>query len=89
MENVAVVNLSALLGLTLAAVLYLNRTRHQYDLPPGPPPHLFSGSTYQIPSSEPWKAYAKWSQVYGESSSFWFDRRFIAFPYSTVIQEAL
>ncbi|KAF8335162.1 cytochrome P450 [Amanita rubescens] len=65
MENVAVVTLSALLGLTLAAVLYLNRTRHQYDLPPGPAPRLFSGSTYQIPSSEPWKAYAKWSQVYG------------------------
>jgi len=70
MENIAVVTLSALLGLTLTAVLYLNRTHHQHDLPPGPAPRFFSGSTYQIPSSEPWKAYAKWSQVYGESSSF-------------------
>lgn len=85
MENVAVVALSALLGLALATVIY-NRTRRQYDLPPGPPPRLLSGSTYQIPSSEPWKTYAKWSQVYGESPSFWFDRRF---PYLTAIQEAL
>lgn len=68
-DSVAVVAISALLGLTLVSVLY-NRARRQHGLPPGPTPRLLSGNTYQIPSSEPWKAYANWSQIYGQSSCF-------------------
>ncbi|KAF8335172.1 cytochrome P450 [Amanita rubescens] len=63
-DNVAVVVLSALLGLTLVTVLY-NCARRRFGLPPGPAPRFFSGNTYQIPASEPWKAYANWSQIFG------------------------
>ncbi len=65
MGNIAVVALLALLGLTLVTVLY-HRARCQHGLPPGPSPYLLFGNTYQIPSSEPWKAYANWSRIYGE-----------------------
>lgn len=63
--NTAVVALLGLLGLTVVALLY-HRVRRQHGLPPGPSPYLLFGNTYQILSSEPWKAYANWSRIYGE-----------------------
>ncbi|KAF8338413.1 cytochrome P450 [Amanita rubescens] len=63
--NIAVVAPLALLGLTLVTVLY-RRARRQHGLPPSPPPYLLFGNTYQIPSSEPWKAYENWSRIYGD-----------------------
>ena len=65
-SNVEVVAFSAFIGLILVTVLY-NRARCRCGLPPGPAPRFFSGNTYQIPASEPWKAYANWSQFFGKS----------------------
>ncbi|KIL57118.1 hypothetical protein M378DRAFT_16464 [Amanita muscaria Koide BX008] len=46
-------------------VLFYPRTRRRADLPPGPPSQILTGNTHHVPSSEPWKAYANWSQIYG------------------------
>ncbi|KAK2460279.1 hypothetical protein APHAL10511_007668 [Amanita phalloides] len=62
-DNSLLLALPAFFALVLAVAFY-NRARRLYGLPPGPPSHLFSGNTYQIPFSEPWKAYADWSQIY-------------------------
>jgi hypothetical protein len=83
-DNVAVVVLSALLGLTLVTVLY-DCARRRYGLPPGPAPCFFSGNTYQIPASEPWKVYANWSQIFGERRV----RLLLCFPTQPGFQEAL
>ncbi|KAF8630710.1 hypothetical protein AX15_002762 [Amanita polypyramis BW_CC] len=62
-NNMALAALFAFL--TLIVIVIYSRARHPPGVPPGPPPHLFSGNTHQVLSSEPWKAYANWSQVYG------------------------
>ncbi|PFH47843.1 hypothetical protein AMATHDRAFT_151131 [Amanita thiersii Skay4041] len=60
--------LVALIGLLacLPAVVLYRRHREHIGLPPGPPPHFLSGNSQQVPSEQPWKAYANWSHVYGD-----------------------
>jgi hypothetical protein len=65
--------MSAIIILTIAALAvvslkYLHSVkikRHRLPLPPGPKPWPIIGNALDIPTSTPWIAYAKWSEVYG------------------------
>ncbi|KAF6762745.1 cytochrome P450 [Ephemerocybe angulata] len=55
------------LGLTLLLLRILTRTAStRYNLPPGPQGGFILGMRRLLPSVEPWKTYARWSQVYGD-----------------------
>lgn len=55
------------LGLTLLLLRILTRAAStRYNLPPGPQGGFILGMRRLLPSVEPWKTYARWSQVYGD-----------------------
>ncbi|KAF2646454.1 cytochrome P450 [Massarina eburnea CBS 473.64] len=46
-----------------------------YRMPPGPTPLPFVGNKHQLPSSQPWVQFQKWSKVYGPIFTIWIGRK--------------
>jgi len=55
---------ATILALIVASVVY-QLTSNKLPLPPGPPAEILSGNVHQVPKSEPWRTFAKWSEIYG------------------------
>ncbi|CAJ2501539.1 Uu.00g043920.m01.CDS01 [Anthostomella pinea] len=51
---------------------------HDYSLylrmPPGPRPLPFIGNNHQLPQSQPWLQFEKWSKIYGPIFTIWIGR---------------
>lgn len=62
----------------VSAVLYRRIRIKRLPLPPGPPPRFLTGNLHQLPSNEPWLAYAEWAKQYGPLVCFrLFRQRYI------------
>ncbi|KAF1951285.1 cytochrome P450 [Byssothecium circinans] len=46
-----------------------------YRMPPGPTPLPFVGNKHQLPKSQPWIQFQKWSHVYGPIFTIWIGRK--------------
>ncbi|EGN94381.1 hypothetical protein SERLA73DRAFT_96479 [Serpula lacrymans var. lacrymans S7.3] len=46
-------------------VLYIWPSAHRFPVPPGPKPKFWTGNVHQLPTSNAWVTYMKWSQQYG------------------------
>jgi cytochrome P450 len=46
-----------------------------YRMPPGPTPLPFVGNKFQLPKSQPWIQFQKWSKVYGPIFTIWIGRK--------------
>lgn len=60
--------------LTLGIILVKDFTIYLH-LPPGPTPIPFYGNTHQIPKTQPWLQFQKWSQIYGPIFTLWIGRK--------------
>lgn len=61
--------LALVLGLLVAAFLYLFSTRGRQTLPPGPKQLPFLGNVHQLPAIDQHKTFAQWGEQYGERVS--------------------
>lgn len=46
-----------------------------YRMPPGPTPLPFIGNKHQLPKSQPWIQFQKWSKQYGPIFTIWIGRK--------------
>ncbi|KIJ13210.1 hypothetical protein PAXINDRAFT_13960 [Paxillus involutus ATCC 200175] len=58
---------------------FVTRSAPRRPLPPGPEPKFFSGNVHQLPRSEAWKVFAKWSETFKSPIVFYriFGRKFV------------
>ena len=62
--------LALVLGLLVAALLYLFSARGRQTLPPGPKQLPFLGNVHQLPAIDQHKTFAQWGEQYGERVIF-------------------
>ncbi|TPX12326.1 uncharacterized protein E0L32_006973 [Thyridium curvatum] len=57
------------------AVILLRDVYVWWRMPPGPTPLPFLGNKFQLPKSQPWLQFERWSRVYGPIFTVWIGRR--------------
>ncbi|KIK79440.1 hypothetical protein PAXRUDRAFT_280461 [Paxillus rubicundulus Ve08.2h10] len=64
---------------SLCFCYFVTRSARHQPLPPGPEPKFFSGNIHQLPRSEAWKVFAKWSEAFKSPILFYriFGRKFV------------
>jgi len=51
--------------ISVFVLLYYRSQRSQVLYPPGPPGFPFLGNLFQLETTKPWHAFAKWKDTYG------------------------